>query len=68
VEEWQCAGEALAISRLRKFGAGSSSALKKNAPMAVLNHAAGQHGFDARDNNPRTRDILRRTLEFIQEP
>ena len=41
-------------------------ALKKNATIDVLNHAAGQHGFDARDDNERTRDILRRTVEFIR--
>ena len=40
-------------------------ALKKNACIDVLNHATGQHGFDGRDNNERTKDILRRTLEFI---
>jgi hypothetical protein len=41
------------------------NALKKNACMDVLNHATGQHGFDCRDDNARTRDILRRTIEFI---
>ena len=41
------------------------NALKKNACMDVLNHATGQHGFDCRDDNQRTRDILRRTIEFI---
>jgi dienelactone hydrolase len=40
-------------------------ALRKNACVDVLNHATGQHGFDARDNSPRTHDILRRTIEFI---
>jgi hypothetical protein len=41
-------------------------ALKKNAPVDVLNHATGQHGFDSRDDNERTRDILRRTIDFIK--
>ena len=41
------------------------NALKKNVCMDVLNHATGQHGFDCRDDNARTRDILRRTVEFI---
>ncbi len=41
-------------------------ALKKNTTIDVLNHAAGQHGFDVRDDNERTRDILRRTVEFIR--
>lgn len=41
-------------------------ALKKNATLDLLNHATGQHGFDGRDDNERTRDILRRTVEFIR--
>jgi hypothetical protein len=41
-------------------------ALARNASMDVLNHATGQHGFDVRDDNQRTRDILRRTVEFIR--
>ncbi len=41
-------------------------ALKKNACLDVLNHATGQHAFDVRDDNARTRDILRRTIQFIQ--
>ena len=41
-------------------------ALKKNAWIDVLNHPTGQHGFDCRDDHARTRDILRRTLEFIR--
>jgi dienelactone hydrolase len=41
-------------------------ALKRNAALDVLNHAAGQHGFDGRDDDERTRDILRRTVEFIR--
>jgi dienelactone hydrolase len=40
-------------------------ALKKNATLDLLNHSTGQHGFDGRDDNERTRDILRRTVEFI---
>jgi dienelactone hydrolase len=41
------------------------NALKKNACIDVLNHATGQHGFDCKDDNARTRDILRRTIEFL---
>ncbi len=41
-------------------------ALKKNATLDLLNHATGQHGFDCRDDNERTRDILRRTIEFVK--
>jgi dienelactone hydrolase len=39
-------------------------ALKKNACIDVLNHSTGQHGFECRDDNERTRDILRRTIGF----
>jgi acetyl esterase/lipase len=42
------------------------TALAKNASVEVINHAAGQHGFDIEDDNDRTREIIRRTLEFIK--
>lgn len=41
-------------------------ALKENVALDLLNHATGQHGFDGRDGDERTRDILRRTIEFIR--
>jgi pimeloyl-ACP methyl ester carboxylesterase len=41
-------------------------ALKKNATIDVMNHATGQHGFDCRDDDERTREILARTVEFIR--
>ena len=41
-------------------------ALKKNIEVDLLNHATGQHGFDSRDDDERTRDVLRRTVEFIR--
>jgi dienelactone hydrolase len=41
-------------------------ALKKNVELDLLNHSTGQHGFEGRDDNQRTRDILRRTVEFIR--
>jgi acetyl esterase/lipase len=41
-------------------------ALKKNTSLDLLNHANGQHSFDVRDENDRTRDILRRTVEFVR--
>jgi dienelactone hydrolase len=41
-------------------------ALRKNATIDVMNHPTGQHGFDFRDDNERTREILARTVEFIQ--
>ncbi len=41
-------------------------ALKKNVILDVLNHATGQHGFDGRDDDGRTREILRRTVQFLR--
>jgi acetyl esterase/lipase len=43
-----------------------AAALKKNVTLDVMNHAAGQHGFDFRDDNERTREILARTVQFIR--
>ena len=43
-----------------------AAALKNNVAIDVMNHPAGQHGFDFRDDNQRTREILARTLEFIR--
>lgn len=40
--------------------------LLKKATIDFSNHAEGQHGFDVLDNNDRTREIIRRTIEFIQ--
>jgi acetyl esterase/lipase len=41
-------------------------ALKNNVSIEVLNHATGHHGFDIEDDNTRTREILKRTIEFLK--
>jgi acetyl esterase/lipase len=41
-------------------------ALAKNLTIEVVNHATGHHGFDIEDDNQRSREILRRTIEFIK--
>lgn len=41
-------------------------AMSKKATLDFSNHAEGQHGFDVLDDNERTREIIRRTLEFIK--
>ncbi|HEX6183838.1 MAG TPA: alpha/beta hydrolase [Pyrinomonadaceae bacterium] len=41
-------------------------ALSKNLTIEVLNHATGRHGFDVEDDNERSREIIRRTLDFIR--
>lgn len=38
----------------------------KNAPIEFMNHPAGHHGFDVVDDNDRSREIIRRTIEFLQ--
>lgn len=40
-------------------------ALKHNVSIEVLNHATGHHGFDIEDDNDRSREILKRTIEFL---
>jgi acetyl esterase/lipase len=40
-------------------------ALKNNA-YELINHPTGHHGFDIEDNNPRSREIMKRTIEFIK--
>jgi dienelactone hydrolase len=41
-------------------------ALTRKATLDFSNHAEGQHGFDVLDDNERTREVIRRTLEFIK--
>jgi acetyl esterase/lipase len=41
-------------------------ALSKKATLDFSNHAEGQHGFDVLDDNERTREVIRQTLEFIK--
>jgi len=41
-------------------------ALKKNVTLELFNHPTGHHGFDIEDNNARSREILKRTIEFLR--
>jgi acetyl esterase/lipase len=41
-------------------------ALATNAPIDVMNHAAGRHGFDILDDDARSREIIARTVEFLR--
>ena len=41
-------------------------ALKHNVSVELLNHATGHHGFDIEDDNARSREILKRTIEFLK--
>jgi dienelactone hydrolase len=41
-------------------------ALRRNVELDVLNHRDGPHAFDVRDPSPRSRDIIRAALQFLQ--
>ncbi|HEX3043313.1 MAG TPA: alpha/beta hydrolase [Bacillota bacterium] len=40
---------------------------EKKVNYELLVHSSGRHAFDALDDNQETRDIIKRTLEFIKE-
>jgi acetyl esterase/lipase len=42
------------------------TALAKNVTLDLSNHTTGHHGFDIEDDNDRSREILKRTLDFIR--
>lgn len=41
-------------------------ALAQGAEIHLLNHAQGRHGFDILDDNERSREIIRATIEFLK--
>lgn len=41
--------------------------MRANAPVSVINYAAGQHAFDLRDDREESRKVIARTLEFMKE-
>ena len=41
-------------------------ALTQNAPVAVVNHPTGRHGFEGRDDDAVTRDVIDQTLAFFK--
>lgn len=47
------------ISRL------SALAISQNAPLTLLNHPTGHHGFEGRDDNAVTRQVIQQTLDFV---
>jgi hypothetical protein len=42
------------------------SALAANLPIEVMNHPDGQHAFDMLDADDRSREIIARTVTFVQ--
>jgi dienelactone hydrolase len=45
----------------------AQTALSKNVTLDLMNHATGHHGFDVEDNNERSREIIKQTIEFIKQ-
>jgi hypothetical protein len=43
-----------------------TKALANNLYVDVYNHPTGHHAFDLFDANKRTRDIVKKTLDFLQ--
>jgi acetyl esterase/lipase len=41
-------------------------ALAANAPLELMNHPRGRHAFDLLDDDPRSREIIARTLAFMR--
>lgn len=41
-------------------------ALQRNLDVTFMNHATGHHAFDAMDDNERSHEIIRATLEFFK--
>jgi acetyl esterase/lipase len=41
-------------------------ALSRNVTLDLANHPTGHHGFDFEDENDRSREIIKRTIEFIK--
>lgn len=42
-------------------------ALSRNLPVDLMSHPEGPHAFDMFDDSKRSREIVRRTLDFIQD-
>ncbi len=43
-----------------------NEALAQNVELTVMNHPTGQHGFDVRDDDARSNEIIQATLEFLK--
>jgi hypothetical protein len=41
-------------------------ALAQNAPITVINHAGGHHGFDSTDDDVVTRELIDQTVDFVK--
>lgn len=41
-------------------------ALSRNAPVTLVNHALGVHGFDSQTDDARSREIIESALDFMK--
>lgn len=41
-------------------------ALRRNVALEVMNHPSGRHAFDILDDDPRSREVIGRTIEFLK--
>lgn len=39
----------------------------QSAPVEVINYPEGHHGFDVRDDNDKSREIIKKTIEFVEK-
>jgi acetyl esterase/lipase len=44
----------------------TARALAVNAPITVINHPSGIHGFDSQNDDERSREIIRNAIEFMK--
>lgn len=44
----------------------ASRALEQNAPLTIINHPSGYHGFEIFNADAATRDVIDRTLDFVK--
>jgi hypothetical protein len=44
----------------------AAQAVSQNAPLTLLNHAAGHHAFEIFDDDAATREVIERTLDFVK--
>jgi dienelactone hydrolase len=44
----------------------ASTASAQNAPVTLLNHPTGRHGFEAVNNDDLTREVIDQTIEFVK--
>lgn len=44
-----------------------AKAVLQNAPVTLLNHAGGRHGFETANHDDATRGVIERTIAFVKE-